>query len=113
MQGQRPVNVTRLYEDTCGKCHGMAAEGGGGGTRSLISQEKFDQKYDKIFFDTIKNGAPNMGMEAYNTLSDAEIWALVVHIRELQAKGLRAQFGSPKAVDGVYKGKVQIGRAHV
>lgn len=91
------VNVTRLYNDTCAKCHGENAEGGGGGTKSLLSLDKYDQKWDKPFFDAIKNGVPQMGMEAYGqTMSDEECWALVVHIRELQTKGLASQLAAPK-----------------
>ncbi len=98
------VNVTSFYNTACAKCHGVNGEGGGGGTPSLNTREKFDQKLDKPFFDAIKNGVPNMGMDAYGeTNSDELIWGLVVHIRELQGKALRAEFGSPKAVNGVYK----------
>ncbi len=105
-QQQRAVNVTRLYYDTCGKCHGMNGEGGGGGTKSLLLLDKFDQKWDKPFFDAIKNGVTDMGMEAYGpTMSDEEIWSMVVHIRELQYKALRNQNGGPKATNGVYKSK--------
>lgn len=100
---QRSSNIPRLYEDNCAKCHGAAGEGGGGGTKSLNTEEKFDQKWDKPFFDAIKHGVPDMGMEAYSTLSDPEIWALVVHIRELQAKALRAKNGSPRPQNGVYR----------
>jgi glucose/arabinose dehydrogenase/mono/diheme cytochrome c family protein len=105
-QGQRAVNVTRLYNDTCAKCHGENAEGGGGGTPSLLKADKFEQKLDKPFYDAIKNGVASAGMDAYGeTLSDKECWALVVHIRELQGRGLRQMNGSPKATDGVYKSK--------
>jgi glucose/arabinose dehydrogenase len=105
-QQTRATNVTRLYNDTCAKCHGENGEGGGGGTRTLLTREKFDQKQDRPFFDAIHNGVPDHGMEEYgSTLTDEEIWGLVVHIRELQAKALRAKEGSPKAVDGVYSGQ--------
>lgn len=98
------TNLPRLYAETCAKCHGDRAQGGGGGTPSLITKEKFDQKYDRPFFDAIKNGKMEMGMEAYGeTLSDEEIWGLVVVIRELQSQGLRSKFGSPRPIDGVYK----------
>jgi len=100
---RQSINVTRVYMDTCSKCHGANGEGGGAGTKTLLTEEKFDQKLDKAYFDAIKNGVPDMGMEAYGpSMSDEEIWAQVVHIRELQAKALRAEKGSPKAVDGVY-----------
>lgn len=100
---QRQVNISKLYEDTCAKCHGSAAQGGGGGTQSINTKDKFDEKWDKPFFDAIKKGLPNAGMDAYGpTMTDEEIWGLVVHMRELQLKALREEFGGPKPVDGVY-----------
>lgn len=105
---QQARNVTQLYNEYCGKCHGANGEGGGGGTKSLLTRDKFDMKWDKPFFDATKNGVPDMGMEAYGqTLSDPEIWALVVHIREMQGRHLRQAEGGPKAVAGVYKTKHQ------
>lgn len=96
------VNISRLYTDTCAKCHGENAEGGGGGTKSLLTVDKFDQKWDKPFFDATRNGVPDAGMEGYGvTMSDEDIWALIVHIRELQNKALRPET-APKAVAGVY-----------
>lgn len=100
------VNVSRLFEETCAKCHGSKAEGGGAGAPSLQTREKFDQKYDRPFFEAIKNGRSDMGMEAYGgSLPDETIWALVVHIRELQYAALRAKEGSPKPTAGVYRSK--------
>ncbi|MBS1700140.1 MAG: PQQ-dependent sugar dehydrogenase [Armatimonadetes bacterium] len=97
------MNVTQLYNDTCAKCHGVNAEGGGGGTQSLLTVDKFDEKWDKPFFDTTRNGVPTMGMEAYgDTMSDQEIWALVVHIRELQYKAIRPMT-APKYTNGVFQ----------
>lgn len=104
-QGQgRTVAVTRLYNENCANCHGDRGEGGGAGTKTLNTRELFDQKHDRPFFDVIKNGLPNAAMPAYaDTLSDEEIWGLVVHIRELQSRALREQFGSPKSdAQGVY-----------
>lgn len=99
----RSTNLTRLYNETCAKCHGDRGQGGGAGTQSLNTVEKFDQKHDKPFFDAIKKGVPDAGMEAYGeTMTDEEIWGLVVHIRELQASALRRENGSPRPVDGVY-----------
>lgn len=102
----RAVNVTRMYEDNCGKCHGMRAEGGS--AKSLIDLDKFDQKWDVPFFNTIKKGNPDWGMDEFGaTHSDAEVWALVVHIRELQHQGLRAQGWKPKEANGVFTSKYE------
>jgi glucose/arabinose dehydrogenase len=104
LQQGRAVNVTRQYNDNCSHCHGENGQGGGAGTRTLNTKELFDQSKDHSFFDAIKKGVPERAMPAYGeTMSDEEIWAQVVHIRELQAKALRAEFGSPKPdAAGVY-----------
>ncbi len=102
-QGQRQTNISKLYEDTCAKCHGSGAQGGGGGTKSLNTKDKFDEKWDKPFFDAVKKGVASAGMDGYGaTQSDEEIWGLVVHIRELQLKALREEFGGPQPTNGVY-----------
>lgn len=107
-QRAQGTSVTQFYIDTCAKCHGAEGQGGGAGTKTLLTDEKFDQKLDKPFFDAIKNGVPENGMEGYAaTMSDEQIWAQVVHIRELQAKALRAKNGSPKTTEGIYPGKRQ------
>ncbi|MCH8977900.1 MAG: PQQ-dependent sugar dehydrogenase [Armatimonadetes bacterium] len=101
--GQQRVNVTQLWNENCASCHGEDGQGGGAGTQTLLTREMFGQEYDRPFFDAIKEGVPGGGMDAFGeTLSDEAVWALVVHIRELQARALRAEFGSPTPVDGVY-----------
>lgn len=99
-------SVTAAYQTACAKCHGQNGEGGGGGTLTLLTEDKFDQKWDKPFFDAIKNGVPDMGMEGYGaSMTDEQIWGQVVHLRELQARALRAKNGSPKPVNGMYRSK--------
>ncbi|MGE0000607.1 MAG: PQQ-dependent sugar dehydrogenase [Fimbriimonadaceae bacterium] len=103
---QRPKSVTQLYAEHCANCHGQAGEGGGGGTRSILSEEKFDQSHDKALFDAIKNGVPESAMHAYkDSLTDEQIWGLVVRLREFQGRALRAKNGSPKPENGVYRSK--------
>ena len=85
-------STTDLYRDNCANCHGARGEGGGAGTRTLLTKEKFDQSQDKPFFDAIKNGVAENGMAAFGeTMNDETVWALVVHIRELQ-RDAREQF---------------------
>lgn len=99
-------NVEDLWEKNCASCHHKTGRGGGAGTRTLLTSELFAQDKDRPFFDAIKNGVPDTAMPGYgDTMSDARIWALVVHLRELQAKALRTESGSPKAKDGVFATK--------
>jgi glucose/arabinose dehydrogenase len=57
------------------------------------------QEWDRRFFDAVKNGVKgedgeSAGMVAFGgTLSDAQIWALVVHLRELQERDRRKRGG--------------------
>ncbi|RYG70194.1 hypothetical protein EON77_14100, partial [bacterium] len=107
-RGGTATNVTKFYNETCAPCHGQEGQGGGAGTKTLNTRELFDQKHDLDFFNAIKNGVPDMAMPAYGaTLSDEEIWAQVVHVRELQSRALRAAEGSPKPdAGGVYRSKL-------
>ncbi|MCH7904627.1 MAG: PQQ-dependent sugar dehydrogenase [Armatimonadetes bacterium] len=100
---QQRVRVTELWVENCASCHGENGNGGGAGTQTLLTRELFGQDYDRQFYDTIKNGSPDGGMDAYGeTMSDELVWSLVVHIRELQSRFLRRRDGSPRSVDGVY-----------
>ena len=97
------VNVTQLWLQNCASCHGENGQGGGAGTQTLLTRELFGQEYDRPFFDSIKEGVPGSDMAAFGeTMSDEAVWALVVHIREMQRDALRAEFGSPTHVNGVY-----------
>lgn len=99
----RAQSVEGTWQNHCASCHGKAGKGGGAGTRSLISDDLFSQDKDRAFFDAIRNGVPDTAMPAYGeTMDDARIWGLVVHIRELQARGLRQEQGSPKPEGGVF-----------
>lgn len=102
------MNVPRYYEETCAPCHGRNGEGGGAGTRTFNTRDLFDQKHDRRYFDAIKNGVPEMAMPAYKgVLTDEEIWAQVVYVRELQGRALREKEGSPKPdASGVYRSKL-------
>lgn len=94
-------SVDDLYQANCASCHGKGGAGGGGGTTTFLSAEKFKQKWDEPFFKAIKNGREGTAMEAFGeSLSDNQIWALVVHIREMQRDALRAEL-SPRVVNGV------------
>lgn len=102
-EAQRQASVTQLYNENCANCHGENGQGGGAGTQTLLTKELFKQDHDRRFFDAIKNGVPDMAMPEYgSTMTDEQIWGLVVHIRELQARALRREEGSPEAANGVY-----------
>jgi aldose sugar dehydrogenase len=105
---QPTAPVSDTWATSCATCHGQRGEGGGAGTRTLLTPELWDPltgvQTDRRFFDAIKNGVPDQGMEAFGqTMNDARVWGLVVHIRELQQRDRLARGLSPKPVQGLYK----------
>lgn len=84
-----------LWETHCAKCHGSRGQGGGAGTQTLLTDELFDQSLDRQFFDVIKDGHKDGGMPGFaDALNNAQAWALVNYIRELQHSDLRKRGGS-------------------
>lgn len=70
-----------LYEQYCANCHGQKMEGGTGG--SLIDGNWKHGASDEAIASVIRNGLPELGMEAYgDTLTEQQIRALVILIRE-------------------------------
>jgi glucose/arabinose dehydrogenase len=93
-----------LWERNCMNCHGDSGQGGGAGTKTLLTAELRKREYDRAFFDTIKTGKADTGMTAFGeTLSDPQIWGLVNYIRELQHKAFRKEGGGAKPnKEGIY-----------
>ncbi len=69
----------RLYERHCAACHGLNGQGGVGIPLALPS---FQAAIDNDFlFITIREGRPGRVMPAFKTLSDAQVSAIIKHIR--------------------------------
>lgn len=99
-------SVSDLWRQNCLMCHGARGQGGGAGTRSMLTEEMRALENDRVFFEAIKNGLPDKGMVAFGrTLSDEQVWGLVVHIRELQAAEFRKKNPDVTPEDGVYRAK--------
>ncbi|VAX08414.1 Cytochrome c family protein [hydrothermal vent metagenome] len=72
-------NGAALYEENCAVCHGSEGTGGVGVPLALP-----DFQYaisDQFLERTIRKGRPGRVMPAFNNLSDAEVAAIVRHIR--------------------------------
>jgi len=96
--------VEQTWGSACINCHGQKGQGGGAGTVTLLSPELMSQDLDRRFFDAIKSGIETKGMPAFGeTLSTAQMWALVNHIRALQHNAYRDNGGGPKEQGGIYR----------
>lgn len=88
----------KLYEKHCGACHGLNGSGGVGVPLSLPSfQASVD---DHFLFQTIRLGRPGRVMPANNDLSDAQITAIVKHIRSLAPDIIPIAFDNEKRIKG-------------
>jgi cytochrome c oxidase cbb3-type subunit 3 len=69
----------RLYELNCSACHGL---NGGGGVGVPLALPAFLNSVDDSFlFTTIREGRPGRIMPAHRSLSDAQVRAIIVHLR--------------------------------
>ncbi|HEY9199923.1 MAG TPA: c-type cytochrome [Gammaproteobacteria bacterium] len=69
----------RLYGQNCAVCHGESGTGGVGVPLALPGfQSSVDDAYLRA---TIRNGRPGRVMPAFSRLSDAEVDAVIAHIR--------------------------------
>jgi cytochrome c oxidase cbb3-type subunit 3 len=68
-----------LYEQHCAACHGIHGQGGTGVPLALDDFQR--EVTDQFLFNTIKHGRPGRVMPSYAMLSEAQIMAIVKHIR--------------------------------
>lgn len=79
--------VEELYQQHCAVCHGKDLKGGLGA--SLVDGEWRGDGSSQSLRDILANGQLDLGMPAFkDVLSDSEIRALVIYIREQEKKTL-------------------------
>lgn len=88
----------RLFARHCAACHGLDGEGGVGVPLALPSF--LANVSDEFLFKTIRNGRPGRVMPAFRTLSDAQISAIVGHIRGWMPEEIRVSEHAGGAVEG-------------
>ncbi|MGM0593690.1 MAG: c-type cytochrome [Pseudomonadota bacterium] len=97
----------RLYERHCSACHGLEGEGGVGVPLALPSFQATVR--DDYLFTTIREGRPGRVMPAFRALSDAQVEAIIGHIRSWgeepgppQAKSGKPAHGDPRRGKELY-----------
>lgn len=82
-QPQSQPSVTEIWKSDCAGCHGL--NGSGGSAKTLLTEEKFQAKFDRPFFDAVKGGPAGVQDHAFGSrMNNAQVWSMVVHLRELQ-----------------------------
>jgi cytochrome c oxidase cbb3-type subunit 3 len=69
----------RLYELHCSACHGISGEGGVGVPLAL--PDFLNSVDDDFLFTTVREGRPGRVMPAHRSLSDAQVKAIISHLR--------------------------------
>lgn len=91
--GQVALNrgeVNQSYQQLCASCHGAEGEGGMGG--SLVDGVWKHGSTDEAIARVIREGLPELGMVSYGSvMSEDEIRAMVVFLRELELRANRKE----------------------
>jgi len=95
-------NGKALYEQNCSSCHGLDGNGGVGIPLSLPSF--LNSVPDAYLAKTIRHGRPGRVMPPYPHLSDAQIKAIVGHLRSY------APGNVPATLDVLVKGDIKRGK---
>ena len=96
------ANGARLYGQHCAVCHGDSGNGGVGVPLALPGfQSTVDDDYLRA---TIRNGRPGRVMPAFSRLSDAEVDAIVGHIRGWRKDAAVPQFAPSRVAGNAQRG---------
>ncbi len=80
--------VLTLWNNQCASCHGE--NGSGGNATSLLDDEWITGSSFMDQFHATRDGIEDLGMPPYGeTLTDPQIWALVVYMQELRSRHAR------------------------
>ena len=102
-----PPDGANLYSKNCAVCHGQSGNGGIGIPLALASfQNSIDDDYLRR---TIRLGRPGRVMPAFHSLSDAEVDAIVKHVRNWN-KGPRQRFAKQRVSGDPKHGKKLFGQ---
>jgi len=88
----------RLYEVNCSACHGLNGQGGVGVPLALPSF--LAGVDDQFLFTTIREGRPGRVMPAFRVLSDAQVKAIVAHLRSWAPAGAKSGKAQDKSIAG-------------
>ena len=95
----------KLFESTCGVCHGL--DGAGGEHAPNIARGSNARSFSDVkLTKTIHDGIASKGMPSFNYLEQVKLQAIVLYLRRLQGKSnSQAASGNPANGKEVFFGK--------
>lgn len=96
-------NGAALYSEYCAACHGVDGRGGVGVPLAL--DEFLDSVTDSYLMNTVRLGRPGRVMPAFSDLSDAQLSAIVSHVRSFAPGSKR-----PPELTALIRGDVKHGK---
>lgn len=103
-----------VWAGNCAGCHGLDGRGGERGPNLATNPEIAGLSDDELS-RIVHDGSPNMAMPALGrTLNEAQIAAVVKHLRTLQGEQRTSALpGDPKAGQVLYYGKAECSSCHM
>ena len=102
----------RLFATSCAACHGL--DGRGGERAPSIAVGRVQRLSDAQVFGIIQHGIAGTGMPSFHSLTDADIKAVVAHLRTLQgAKKTASLPGDPARGKTLFFGKAGCSGCHL
>jgi len=102
----------RTFESRCAPCHGLDGRGGEH-AHAIATPRAAGALEDPTLFQIIRGGIAPAGMPAFSSLTDAEIHAVIDHIRVLTGQRTpRPAKGDPALGERLYFGKAGCGDCH-
>lgn len=102
----------KLFAASCAGCHGL--DGRGGDRAPGIAAGHVQRLSDVQIFGIIQHGITGTGMPSFHSLADADIKAIVAHLRTLQgAKKAVSLPGDPKRGKTLFFGKAGCSGCHM
>jgi putative heme-binding domain-containing protein len=109
-----PANLGRqAFESICASCHGLDGRGGERGP-DIASTPEVLRLTDRNILQVLRDGIPSAGMPAFGSLGNAELSALLAHVRTLQGKGSTAAIpGDPQEGQRLFFGAARCSECHM
>ncbi len=103
----------QIFTSACAQCHGL--DGRGSERAPNIADRAAVQRLSNPqIFQIIQNGVPGTGMPAFHSLDNAQIQAVVAHLRTLQGNNKPAPLpGDPEQGRLLFFGKAGCSQCHM